>query len=41
MMVRGGYLASNLIILGIYAFVHMKINSKKGKGFREDPDIQC
>ena len=29
-MVRAGYVLSNVIILAIYAFVHMKINQKKG-----------
>lgn len=30
MLVRGGYVLSNLIIMGIYAYVHWQINKKKG-----------
>lgn len=29
-MVRGGYILSNVIIICVYAFVHYKINAKKG-----------
>lgn len=28
--VRGLYIASNLIILSLYAYIHLKINQKKG-----------
>jgi hypothetical protein len=31
MMIRGGYILSNLIIISIYAYVHFLINKKKGK----------
>jgi hypothetical protein len=29
-LVRGGYIASNLIILTLYAYIHLQINKKKG-----------
>jgi len=31
MWIRIGYLASNLIIIGIYAYMHFLINKKKGE----------
>jgi hypothetical protein len=30
LLVRAGYILSNVIIIAIYAFVHFKINKKKG-----------
>lgn len=30
-IVRAGYVLSNVIIIGIYAYVHMLINKKKGE----------
>lgn len=30
MLVRGAYVLSNLIIVAVYAYTHMKINKKKG-----------
>lgn len=32
-LVRAGYILSNVIIISVYAFVHLKINKKKGKAF--------
>lgn len=29
-LVRGGYILSNVIIIAVYLYVHMKINAKKG-----------
>jgi hypothetical protein len=31
MLIRGGYILSNVIIISIYAYVHFLINKKKGK----------
>ena len=33
MGVRGLYIVSNLIIVGVYLYIQMKINSKKGAFF--------
>lgn len=33
MLVRIGYLVSNLMIVGVYAFTQYKINQKKGTSF--------
>jgi hypothetical protein len=30
-IVRAGYILSNVIIIGIYAYVHLLINKKKGE----------
>jgi hypothetical protein len=31
MLIRGGYILSNVLIISIYAYVHFLINKKKGK----------
>lgn len=40
-LVRAGYILSNLIILGLYALVHFKINKKKGKFTEAHATISC
>ncbi len=30
-IIRAGYVLSNVIIISVYAYVHYKINKKKGK----------
>jgi hypothetical protein len=31
LLIRGGYILSNVIIVSIYAYVHFLINKKKGE----------
>jgi len=30
-MIRAGYILSNVIIISVYAYVHLQINKKKGE----------
>ena len=39
LLVRAGYVLSNLIIIGIYAYVHFVINKKKGMAFAHSPTV--